>query len=164
MVDEAAIATSLVHCEALTVVAATMFRPSAARSVVRALNASQPAFRRNTTPFRSQLCTLSRRPQNVATKPLALQLLRTSFSDKRGPMDTIDTKAEKEIGTHKLPVDPNVSSATSIHPVLGEVGLQESGEKETEMLSGVKSDMVGNRGDHTRKEALGTNRLTANHP
>ena len=124
-----------------------MFRPTTLRSVARSVNAaSQPALRVQGSALRpqvrSQLCTLSRRPQAVAfTKPLALQLMRAA-SDSRGPVDKIDTAAEKAIGQKHLKSDPSVSTTSSTHPIMGEVGLQESGERETEMLAGVKQDMV----------------------
>lgn len=123
-----------------------MFRNGATRSLLRSLNA-QPTLRTTQTAFRpqlrSQLCTLStRRPQALTVgKPLALQLMRAQST--RGPMDTIDKKEEQSIGQQKLEVDPaHVSTTSSIHPVLGEVGSEGSGERDTEMLKGVKADMV----------------------
>lgn len=125
-----------------------MFRNGATRSLLRTLNA-QPTLRTTQSAFRpqlrSQLCTLSsRRPQALAVgKPLALQLMRAQASSTRGPMDTIDRKHEQSIAKQKLEIDPeHVSSTSSIHPVLGEVKSEETGERETEMLAGVKSDLV----------------------
>lgn len=124
-----------------------MFRNGATRSLLRSLNA-QPTLRNTQSAFRpqlrSQLCTLSaRRPQALAVgKPLALQLLRAQSSNAPG-LDKIDQKHEQSIAQQKLEVDPaHVSSTSSIHPVLGEVKSEESGERETEMLAGVKSDLV----------------------
>lgn len=125
-----------------------MFRNGATRSLLRSLNA-QPTLRTTQSAFRpqlrSQLCTLStRRPQALgAGKPLALQILRAQSSNTRSPMDTIDKKHEQAVGQQKLETDPaHVSTTSSIHPVLGEVKTEESGERETEMLAGVKSDLV----------------------
>jgi hypothetical protein len=59
-------------------------------------------------------------------------------------VDKIDVKHEAEIAKHKLEADPKlVSSQSTTHPVLGEVGGVPEVEHDTEMLAGVKHDLVG---------------------
>lgn len=126
-----------------------MFRPTAtaSRAFFRTLSASSQQSALNAAlrqQSRSQLCTLSKRPTGVAIgKPLAFQLMRAQASDSRGPMDTINKKEEKKIGSEILKPDPDgVSSDSTIHPVFGEAHSQESGERETDMMAGVKQDLV----------------------
>lgn len=125
-----------------------MFRPTASRSLFRSLNAASHQSIRAQIPaarpqLRSQLCTLSKRPQSLAmTNPTALQMIRQA-TDNRGPMDTIDTKRESRIGEKKLQADPStVSTTSSTHPIMGEARSEESGERDADMMAGVKHDMV----------------------
>lgn len=98
------------------------------------------------------------------TNPTALQMIRQA-TDNRGPMDTIDTKREAKIGEKKLQADPStVSTTSSIHPVMGEARSEESGEKETDMMAGVKHDMVRKeRRDKKERECV-DGLFAANHP
>ena len=76
------------------------------------------------------------------SKPMALQLMRAKYATLENPMDKIDQKAEKKIGEKTLPVDPaNVSLASSTHPINSEIGAEEA-EKDTDMMAGVRADMV----------------------
>jgi len=127
-----------------------MFRSGAARGVLRSLNTtSQPAFRAVNAPlrtqFKSQLCTVARRPQTLAAvKPVSILAFQSkrAASDVKSTLDKIDIKHEAEVAKDKLKAVPElVSSASSIHPVLGEVGLKEE-PHETEMLGGVKHDLA----------------------
>lgn len=136
-----------------------LFRPtaSASRAVLRSFNAASQRSHIVARPStRSQLCTLTRRPQAAAaSKPLALQLLRARYADTRGPVDTTDKKREEKNQAKILEADPEtVSASSSIHPVFGEARVEQSGENETDMLAGVKSDMVGHEPcSHSREDA-----------
>jgi hypothetical protein len=58
-------------------------------------------------------------------------------------MDTIDRKTEQEVGHSKLQPDPEgVSLASSTHPILGEVHNQNESKDDTDMMAGVRSDIV----------------------
>jgi len=58
-------------------------------------------------------------------------------------MDNIDPKAESQMAGKPLPATPEtVSSTSSTHAMFGEVGVEESKEKETDMMAGVKADLV----------------------
>jgi hypothetical protein len=57
-------------------------------------------------------------------------------------MDKIDKKAEAAIAKERLPVDSGVSTDSTIHPVFGEVGGGATPEHETDMMAGVKNDLV----------------------
>lgn len=125
-----------------------MFRSAVSRTTLRrSLNASfQPTFRAVNTPirsqFHSQLCAAARRPQALA---LAKPLLISRFADERKPgsFDQIDTKHEQDIRGKTITPHPElVSSSSSVHPVNSEIGVEESGERETDMMAGVKADMV----------------------
>jgi len=60
-------------------------------------------------------------------------------------MDNIDVKNEEKFAKEKLEAHPDVVSATSsTHPVFGEVGMREDQEKDTDMMAGVKQDLVPN--------------------
>ncbi|KXT08558.1 hypothetical protein AC579_3728 [Pseudocercospora musae] len=126
-----------------------MFRPGASRTALRSLNASfQPTFRAVNSPmrshFKSQLCTVARRPQASAlAKPLASEMLVARFADERKPgqYDAVDSKHEAAIRGNTITPHPElVSTASSTHPVRGEIGAQEV-EKDTDMMAGVRSDM-----------------------
>lgn len=119
-----------------------MLRSAApARSLLRSLNAARTpttssAFQRQ---FASQVCTMSKRPSALAfAKPLAIQLRMATKS----ALPRIDNETEAEYAKRTLPAEPDVVSTTSsTHPVFGEVATPEE-EKDTEMLAGVKSDLV----------------------
>lgn len=84
----------------------------------------------------------------AAMKPWSAATIRGAANSSGPPMDKIDKKAEQKIGEKALPVEPElVSTASSVHPVLGEVGMKESGEREADMMAGVKSDIVGSQID-----------------
>lgn len=56
-------------------------------------------------------------------------------------MDTINKAEEEALAKKKLPVEPEaVSTASSVHPVFGEVTGEEK-KDDTDMMAGVRSDM-----------------------
>ena len=133
-----------------------MFRPTssaaASRALWRSLNsAAHSPLHRASGPvrqhLRSQLCTLSQRPRGPAmVKPLVSQTLqfgrRQATTGNRGPVDNIDKKYEEHIQQQKLHPDPaSVSSTSTTNPVF-ESGGGQSAERDTEMLAGVKHDLV----------------------
>lgn len=131
----------------------TMLRNQASRAVLRSLNAANAQHLRTSfnaasskAPLTSRLCTLSssKRPQNVATamwKPISAVLSqRQRYASTQ--WDKPDIKMEKEIAEKKLKPEPElVSSTSSIHPMFSEIGTPEP-EKETDMMKGIKQDMV----------------------
>lgn len=126
----------------------TMLRSGASRGILRSLNtASKPQFQVTSSlvsqQSRSQLCTISRRPQLAsAAKPLALQTLAASKRwQTKGPMDTIDKKHEQEVGQQTIPVTPGSVSATS-SMVAATDPPSRGDEKDPEMLAGIKADLV----------------------
>jgi hypothetical protein len=80
-----------------------------------------------------------KRPQVSALaqlKPVQTALLRRSFADK------IDREAEKKYAQEKLEPSPElVSSTSSMHPILGEVG-QPPPVRDVDMMAGIKGDVV----------------------
>lgn len=136
-----------------------MFRNGASRTLFRSLHAhahaharthaavpSQPALRtvngRLQSQFTSQLCTLTRRPLAAASmKPLALQFARGAAASNKDPVDTVDTKHEKELAKHIIEADPEmVSLDSTVHPVFGEVGVKEQ-QEDQKIMSGVSADI-----------------------
>lgn len=121
-----------------------MLRTGVSRSAVRALN-TFPAVSggggvRNVSQFSSKLCTMSKSRPLAVTKPLNMALAR---HQSRGAVDNIDPKAEQELAAKKLePTPETVSTTSSTHPVFGEVGLKESGERDADMMAGIKADLV----------------------
>lgn len=58
------------------------------------------------------------------------------------PFDHIDQKREEKLAKSEIDVDPkNVSSDSSVRHVFGEEGVEEE-EDQTDMLAGVKQDLV----------------------
>ncbi len=128
-----------------------MFRSGASRSFLHSLNTSStPAIKATSSPvrqqLRSQLCTLSRRPQSLAiTKPLVpqtLALTRWQSSDRK-PVDKIDHTREDKIGEKQFTkADPaRVSSESTIAAPIAMKG-GDSEEAEPDMMGGIKSDLV----------------------
>lgn len=80
-----------------------------------------------------------RRPQAVG-KPLTMSLVR--FETTRRPIDNIDVKHEEQVGQTVMRAHPDrVSADSTMHPVFGEVGKEEE-EKDTDMMAGIRSDLV----------------------
>lgn len=136
-----------------------MLRSGASRSIFRSLNAAtNPALRATSSPIRqqlrSQLCTVSHRPQPLSNaKPLAFQTVslvrRQSGHGDRKPVDEINAQMETELGKEHLESHPEtVSASSSTHPLMSEIGAGPSttkkggSEDETEMLGGIKTDLV----------------------
>lgn len=130
-----------------------MLRSGASRSILRSLNtASPPAFKITSSPLRqqlrSQLCTISRRPQIAAiAKPLAPRALvgiRGASSGGREPVDKIDQKREEEIQKRKLRATPEtVSQESTVMPMTGTPGDDaQVQEDDPQMMAGIKSDLV----------------------
>ena len=79
--------------------------------------------------------------------PLNMALTRHVTSNPGRPIDSIDSKHELEVARQKLKASPEtVSTGSSVHPVFGEVGAVEE-EKDTDMMAGIKSDLVGEMPD-----------------
>lgn len=120
-----------------------MLRTPASRSIFRTLSSStgpaSRAFQKRGALQTSKLCTQSaKRPQlllNGAGKPVPAYLVRHQT--------TIDRKHEQEVAKQKLKPDPeNVSTTSSIHPILSEVQTPLP-EKDAEMAGGIRADLVG---------------------
>ena len=78
-------------------------------------------------------------------KPLAPKTLAlVRWQSGREPMDKIDHEREKKIGEKNLKVDPEHVSATSstIPPGGAEPRDDGSGEREADMMAGIRSDLV----------------------
>lgn len=126
----------------------TMLRSGASRSILRSLNiASNPAFKVTSSPvrqqLRSQLCTVSRRPQLVASvKPLAPQTLRWQSQGDRKPIDNVDPKREEKIAKGTLEPHPElVSTSSSVTPAIG-MSRGEDASAGEHVGGGVMSDLV----------------------
>lgn len=130
-----------------------MLRSGASRSVLRSLNiGTHPALKSSSSPLRqqlrSQLCTISYRPQAAAfAKPLVpsgLVWARGATTATRQPVDTIDMKREEEYQKRKLAASPEtVSEDSTVMPMTGGVpGDDGAAEQDPEMMSGIKSDLV----------------------
>jgi len=133
-----------------------MFRSAAPRSLLRSLTTAGPVT--TASPFRaqqllrSQLCTVSRVSPLAPTRPLAAKTLalvryQSGTPRDRKPMDEINAQHESEVAKEKLEVNPDaVSTTSSIHPFNSEIGQASKPKKkdddDTEMLGGVKSDLV----------------------
>jgi len=91
------------------------------------------------------LCTQSiKRPQvllNASRKPVSAFLVRHQT--------TIDRKHEQEIAQQKLKADPeHVSSKSSVHPLFSEVATEQP-DKDVDMGSAIRSDLVDIQQDTT---------------
>jgi hypothetical protein len=132
-----------------------MIRSGAPRSITQSLSRfAQAATRKPFAPtiITAQLTSSSRSlggkwPTALAIdprKPLAVALQRYA-STHPGPgtaFDHIDQKREDKIAKTEIPVDPEaVSTDSSVRGVFTEKGVEEP-EKETDMLAGVKQDLV----------------------
>ena len=125
----------------------TMLRSGVSRSAFRALSsASSTASSRTSftaSQFSSKLCTLSRERPMALAKPLTMALAR--HQSQGPPYDRVDASAEKKLAEKRLKGSPEtVSSTSSTHALFAEVGVEEKQEKDTDMMAGVKSDLVGN--------------------
>lgn len=121
---------------------ASLLRTGASRTLLRSL--AQPRTSTTTTTFHAQLHTLSRRPQILAPKTLALARWQSS----REPVDDVNTKREARIMEKKLkPTPETVSTASTVLPALGtdnpRSGAGSEGESDPKMMSGINSDLVG---------------------
>ncbi|KAL8790253.1 MAG: hypothetical protein Q9195_006476 [Heterodermia aff. obscurata] len=115
-----------------------MIRPVAAGPLSRALQLARPSIRasikrptRPVTPRRSRLALTSFKPFTTS-----LQRYQTA--------DHIDIKHEKQVGKEHLEKHPEeVSTDSSMHPVLTEHGVDEDAEKEKDidMLASLKHDL-----------------------
>lgn len=126
-----------------------MLRSGAPRSVLRSLNT--PASKVAQSPFRqqfaSQLCTAARRPQALAAmKPLAL--VRMASTDKF--VDSIDLKKEAERAKETLKAVPEkVSVDSSTRDVASEMTKPADSHDDTDMMAGIRADMVRTSGAKT---------------
>lgn len=81
-----------------------------------------------------------KRPQLSATaqlRPAPTAILRRTLADK------IDREAEKKYAKEKLePTPETVSTTSSIHPILGEVGGVPDSAGDVDMMAGIKGDVV----------------------
>lgn len=96
-----------------------------------------------TAQFTSRLCTLSaKRPQiciAIQKNGSTIEFRRRATMDTK--FDKIDIKHEKEIAKQKMPATPDTVSATSsIHPILGEVGVKD--EEKQSGHAGIAADIV----------------------
>lgn len=123
-----------------------MFRSGASRSLLRSLhNTTQPSLRAAARPqLRSQLCTISRRPQTLAAvKPLvpkSVVLARWQSRDERPVVDKINRAREEEISHKSLRPTPETVSSTST--MTAATDTAPAHEDEPQMMAGIKSDLV----------------------
>ena len=120
-----------------------MIRPVAAGPLCRALQVARPSFRASIKPPTGPSRPLPRsRLALTSFKPFTTSLQRYQTADH------IDIKHEKEVGKEPLEKHPEeVSSDSSMHPVLTEHGINKDAEKEEDidMLAAVKHDLVSAR-------------------
>lgn len=77
----------------------------------------------------------------VPYKPFSTSLQRYA-AHPGGPFDQIDKKHEEAVEHEKIKAHPEeVSSSSTLHQVFSEKGVEEE-EEDTDMLAGVKSDLV----------------------
>lgn len=126
-----------------------MLRSGAPRAALRALNSTPLSTRASWTASKTgpkldaRLTTITGARSLAVSKPLSLALTRF-HSNTRVLQDKIDLKHEKDVAGQKLHAHPEyVSSTSSTHPVFGEVATKEQ-EKDTDMMAGIRSDMVRN--------------------
>lgn len=129
-----------------------MLRSTATRSLLRSLAANPTTTAPIRQQFRSQLCTLSARSQAISRPfaPKTLALTRWASTTAKGdqqPVDAINERSEAEFAKQKLEVHPElVSSTSSTHALRSEVGAapgeRGQAEDDTEMMGGVKGDLV----------------------
>ena len=117
-----------------------MIRPVAAGPLSRAFQVARPSFRASIKrPARPAVTFRPSRLAFASFKPFTTSLQRYQTADH------IDIKHEKEVGKAPLEKHPEeVSSDSSMHPVLTEHGLDKDAEKEEDidMLAAVKHDLV----------------------
>lgn len=130
-----------------------MIRSGAPRSITQSLTRfPQAATRKAFVPTvpRAQLTSSSRSlvakwPSTLAIaprKPLAAALQRYASTSPGTAFDHIDQKRENKIAKTEIPADPEaVSTDSSVRQILSEKGVEEP-ETETDMLAGVKQDLV----------------------
>lgn len=78
----------------------------------------------------------------VSYKPFSSTSLQRYAAHPGGPFDQIDKKHEEAVENEKIEAHPEeVSSSSTVHQVFSEKGVEEE-EEDTDMLAGVKSDLV----------------------
>ena len=131
-------------------VALAMIRSGAPRSFTRSLtHLTRSTTRKPFAPavIRAQLATSSRSlvarwPATLAIAPHKPAVAALQRNASGTAFDHIDQKRESKIAKTEIPVDPEaVSSDSSVRQVFSEQGVEEP-EKETDMLAGVKQDLV----------------------
>lgn len=131
-----------------------MLRREAPRALLRSLKtpASAPVRRSphataSPIQWRSRICTTtSKRPQSLVLsqlKPSQASILTRSVTNT--PWDKIDKKAEDKIAHQEIKPTPEiVSSRSSVHPIMHEVGTPNP-ERDVDMMAGIKHDVVSDR-------------------
>ena len=117
-----------------------MIRPVAAGPLSRALQAARPSFRTSIKrPTRPSITLPPKRLALNSFKPFTTSLQHYQTADH------IDKRHEKEVGKIPLEKHPDeVSTDSSMHPVLTEHGVDEAADKEKDidMLASLKHDLV----------------------
>ena len=128
-----------------------MLRPTGSRTLLRSL--TKPASAPTSLFPRCSASSLSRpssRRENLLSRqsnPLALSTFRqpTSlirYASGRVPGTTQRPDKEAQFAAQQLPADPEVvSTSSSTHPILGEVGAEEK-EEDVDMMAGLRHDLV----------------------
>lgn len=134
---------------------AIMFRAAAPRGAVlrplakgriSATCVSQPFVGLNTRTIINQAAKIEPKPSILSMTPYrrSTALIRSYAS---GAVPGVTRRADKEDKFRHGQVEPNpeaVSATSSIHPAFsGEVGLEEEKEQDTDMMAGIRHDMVG---------------------
>ena len=124
-----------------------MLRSGASRAILGSLTRTsqitpRSAFLSATSKAQrgSHLTTLCSRRPLAATRSVTGTFVRSQTTTP--PLDKKDQKHEQQVGREKLQATPEtVSTTSSVHPVLEEVGTPEA-EPDTDMMAGIRSDMV----------------------
>ena len=142
-----------------------MIRNGAARSLSRCISRPTAFPVRNCFPKPAKItpshssarsASFSRRSTLALTshKPITFSLQRYATTTTGPPFDHIDKKTEEEIAGEELEPRPEeVSTDSSVRHITREEGVEEQ-ERDTDMLAGVKSDLVGCSTFHRKRSKV----------
>lgn len=124
---------------------ATMFRTTATRSLPRSfssLYATTPRSPITNHVLKASLRTASRPFKAAPTLSLAVRQPMQKSLVRYQTTRVFDPKAEEALQKQVLKPHPEiVSTGSSVHPVRGEVGVEEH-EDDVDMMAGIRSDFV----------------------
>ena len=123
--------------------ATAMFRTTTARTVLRSLQTTPRA----SIPNAALRATLKTSARSFKTSPVLSLAIRPTLQKSLVRYQSqfvavADKDAEARLGKEKVAAHPDLVSAdSSIHPVQGEIGLEEK-ENDVDMMAGIRSDFV----------------------